>query len=128
MGRERELGDLAAAWAGAVGGRPGMVLIAGEAGIGKTRLAQAVAELAGATGAMVVQARCYEAERSLFLQPLGRGGAAAAMALPPARVGAAAGDAAATLAELVPDLRRLLALEGYERAPAELERRGRSRP
>src|SRR5215218_5045767 len=72
---------------------------------------------------MVVQARCHEAERSLFLQPLAEAVRAAAMALPPARVGAAAGDAAATLAELVPDLRRLLALEGYERAPAELERR-----
>jgi hypothetical protein len=123
VGRERELGDLAAAWAGAVGGRPGMVLIAGEAGIGKTGLARAVAGLAGATGGMVAQARCYEAERSLFLQPLAEAVRAAALALPPGRVGVAAGDAAATLAELVPDLRRLLALEGYERAPAELERR-----
>jgi predicted ATPase len=59
------------------------VLIAGEAGIGKTRLAQAVAELAGATGGMVVQARCYEAERSQFLQPLAEAVRAAALALPP---------------------------------------------
>jgi DNA-binding SARP family transcriptional activator len=58
VGREGELGDLAGAWAGAVGGRPGLVLIGGEAGIGKTRLAQAVAELAGATGGLVAQARC----------------------------------------------------------------------
>jgi DNA-binding SARP family transcriptional activator len=58
VGREGELGDLAGAWAEAVGGRPGLVLIGGEAGIGKTRLAQAVAELAGATGGLVAQARC----------------------------------------------------------------------
>jgi len=100
-----------------------VVLVLGEAGIGKTRLVEAVAELAGATGGLVVQARCYEAERSLFLQPVAEAVRAAALALPPGRVAAAAGDAAGTLAELVPDLRRLLDLPGYERAPAELQRR-----
>jgi DNA-binding SARP family transcriptional activator/tetratricopeptide (TPR) repeat protein len=123
VGRAAELGDLERAWEGAVAGRPQLALIAGEAGIGKTRLAQAVAELASATGGLVVQARCYEAERSLFLQPLAEAVRAAALACPPARVAVAAGDAAGTLAELVPDLRRLLDVPGYERTPAELERR-----
>ena len=123
VGREVEFAELAAAWKEAVGGRPGVVLVLGEAGIGKTRLVGAVAELAGATGGLVVQARCYEAERSLFLQPVAEAVRAAALALPPGRVAAAAGDAAGTLAELVPDLRRLLDLPGYERAPAELQRR-----
>ena len=100
-----------------------MLLVVGEAGIGKTRLVQAGAGLAGATGGLVVQARCYEAERSLFLQPLAEAVRAVALALPPGRVGAAAGDAAGTLAELVPDLRKLLDLPAYERAPAELQRR-----
>ena len=81
-----------------------MVLVRGGGGDRKTRLVQAVAELAGATGGLVVQARCYEAERSLFLQPVAEAVRAAALALPPGRVGAAAGDAAGTLAELVPDL------------------------
>ena len=123
VGREVEFAELAAAWKEAVGGRPGVVLVLGEAGIGKTRLVEAVAELAGATGGLVVLARCYEAERSLFLQPVAEAVRAAALALPPGRVAAAAGDAAGTLAELVPDLRRLLDLPGYERAPAELQRR-----
>jgi DNA-binding SARP family transcriptional activator len=123
VGREVEFAELAAAWKEAVGGRPGVVLVLGEAGIGKTRLLEAVAELAGATGGLVVRARCYEAERSLFLQPVAEAVRAAALALPPGRVAAAAGDAAGTLAELVPDLRRLLDLPGYERAPAELQRR-----
>jgi DNA-binding SARP family transcriptional activator len=123
VGREGELADLAAAWEGAVEGRPSMVLVAGEAGIGKTRLVQVVAGLAGRTGGLVVQARCYEAERSLFLQPVAEAVRAAALALPPERVGAAAGEAAGTLAELVPELRRLLGLGAYERAPAELQRR-----
>ena len=123
VGREAELGELAGRWEAAAGGRPGMVLVAGEAGIGKTRLVQALAGLATATGGLVVQARCYEAERSLFLHPLAEAVRAAALALPPARLAAAAGDAAGTLAELVPELARLLDLGPYERAPAELERR-----
>jgi DNA-binding SARP family transcriptional activator len=123
VGREGELADLARAWEGAVGGQPRLVLVAGEAGIGKTRLVEAAAELASATGGLVVQARCYEAERSLFLQPVAEAVRAAALALPPDRLAAAAGEAAGTLAELVPELRRLLDLPGYERAPAELERR-----
>jgi DNA-binding SARP family transcriptional activator len=123
VGREAEVASLTGRWEQAVGGRPSMVLVAGEAGIGKTRLLQVVAELAGRTGGLVVQARCYEAERSLFLQPVAEAVRAAALALAPERVGAAAGEAAGTLAELVPELRRLLGLGGYERAPAELERR-----
>jgi tetratricopeptide (TPR) repeat protein len=123
VGREAELADLARAWEAAVARRPRLVLVAGEAGIGKTRLVGALAELARATGGLVVQARCYEAERSLFLQPLAEAVRAAALTLPPARLAPAAGDAAGTLAELVPEFRRLLDLPGYERAPAELERR-----
>jgi DNA-binding SARP family transcriptional activator len=123
VGREAELADLSRAWEGAAARRPQLVLVAGEAGIGKTRLVRALAELAGATGGLVVQARCYQAERSLFLQPVAEAVRAAALALPPARLAAAAGETAGTLAELVPELRRLLDLPGYERAPAELERR-----
>jgi DNA-binding SARP family transcriptional activator len=123
VGREAELAELAGAWRAAVEGRPRMVLVVGEAGIGKTRLAQELAAEARATGGLVLEARCYEAERSLFLQPVAEVVRAAALALPPARLAAAAGDAAGTLAELVPELRELLDLPPYERAPAELERR-----
>jgi len=123
VGREGEVAELAGAWEAAVAGRPSMVLVTGETGIGKTRLIQVVAELAGRTGGLVVQARCYEAERSLFLQPVAEAVRAAALALPPERLAAAAGEAAGTLAELVPELRQLLGLGTYERAPAELERR-----
>ena len=123
VGREREVAELAAAWEAAVAGRPAMVLVAGEAGIGKTRLVEVAAGLAGRTGGLVVPARCYEAERSLFLQPVAEAVRAAALALAPERLAAAAGEAAGTLAELVPEVRRLLGLGAYERAPAELERR-----
>jgi KaiC/GvpD/RAD55 family RecA-like ATPase len=41
-----------------------VVLIVGEAGIGKTRLAEALAAEAASAGAMVLPARCYETERA----------------------------------------------------------------
>lgn len=71
----------------------------------------------------MAEARCYEAERSLFLQPLAEAVRMLALALPPERLADAAGEAAGTLAELVPDLGRILRPSPYERAVAELEYR-----
>ena len=56
-------------WPRPPAGRAATVLIVGEAGIGKTRLADELVEQARALGATVLSARCYDAERSLFLQP-----------------------------------------------------------
>ncbi|MDD7936940.1 AAA family ATPase [Actinomycetospora lutea] len=61
---------LTARWEAATRGAAALVLLAGEAGIGKTRLAGEVAALAAATGGRVASARCHAAERSLFLQPV----------------------------------------------------------
>ena len=51
-------------------GGSGLVMIIGEAGIGKTALAEDLAADADTDGATVLRTRCYEAERSLFLQPI----------------------------------------------------------
>ena len=69
-GREAETAALRQAWGRAVGGDPGLVMVIGEAGIGKTALAEDLATDAADTGATVLRTRCYEAERSLFLQPV----------------------------------------------------------
>jgi DNA-binding SARP family transcriptional activator/tetratricopeptide (TPR) repeat protein len=84
-GRAAETRRLAAAWRAAVAGRPALVLISGEAGIGKTRLAAEALTLAGRSG-VVLSARCYAAESSLFLQPFADALGQHAAAAPPALV------------------------------------------
>jgi DNA-binding SARP family transcriptional activator len=69
-GRESELAALRVAWRRAADREASLVLIVGEAGIGKTALAEVLAAEIGADGATVLRARCYETERSLFLQPV----------------------------------------------------------
>ncbi len=69
-GRDGEAGALRRAWDRAVAGGSGLVMIIGEAGIGKTALAEDLAADADQDGATVLRTRCYEAERSLFLQPI----------------------------------------------------------
>jgi predicted ATPase len=62
VGRRRELDALAAWLAAGRGGRGRLVLCSGEAGIGKTRLAQELSGIALAGGTGVVWGRCVEAE------------------------------------------------------------------
>jgi DNA-binding SARP family transcriptional activator len=123
VGRTRELADLSHAWTDAVAGRPSLVLLAGEAGIGKTRLAAEAIRLAEGTGGAVLQARCFEAERSLFLEPVVDALRAVVVSTPPDAVRTLVGDSAAALGELVPEVRTILRPLPTERASPEIERR-----
>ncbi|MYS90501.1 MULTISPECIES: ATP-binding protein [Streptomyces] len=62
VGREAERARLAAVWSAAVSGRAQLVLVSGEAGVGKTRL---VSEMHAQAGAVTVAARAYPAEGSV---------------------------------------------------------------
>jgi len=60
LGRARELADLRAALEESAAGRGGLVMLTGEPGIGKTRLAIVVSELAAADGHRVAWARGWD--------------------------------------------------------------------
>ena len=60
VGRERELAELRAGLSDAIAARGRLFLIAGEPGIGKTRLAAALDAAAVDAGARVCWARCWE--------------------------------------------------------------------
>lgn len=123
VGREDELAALVRCWDEASRGAPSCVLVVGETGIGKTRLVDVLASDVRATGASVVAARCYESEESLFLQPVVEVLRELVATLPPDLVAWAAGPSAGTLANLVPELARMLVPVTHERATPEMERR-----
>jgi DNA-binding SARP family transcriptional activator len=70
VGRQAAWEQLRLAWERAGAGAPGFVLILGEAGIGKSRLADEFVRWAGQRGATAVRARCYAAEGRLSLAPV----------------------------------------------------------
>ncbi|MGH2734002.1 MAG: ATP-binding protein [Actinomycetota bacterium] len=123
VGRSEEVAHLTSAWEQATWAQRSLVLITGEAGIGKTRLAAEIVSVAQATGGLVLHARCYEAERSLFLQPLCDALRTAAVSLPPDVLREVAGERAGTLAELVPEIGFVLRPLDYGRATPDIERR-----
>jgi DNA-binding SARP family transcriptional activator len=61
IGRDRELAELSELLSASLAGRGSVVLIAGEPGIGKSRLAETVARQAQRQGARVAVGRCWEA-------------------------------------------------------------------
>ncbi|MFN8492536.1 MAG: AAA family ATPase [Caldilineaceae bacterium] len=70
VGRQHEWQTLQARWRLALRGQPQFVLIAGEAGIGKTRLAEELLNWAQHHGFGTVRARCYAAEGRLTYAPI----------------------------------------------------------
>ncbi len=62
VGREREMDDLRAGLDDALSGRGRLLLLMGEPGIGKTRMADELTTYARLRGAQVLVGRCYEGE------------------------------------------------------------------
>lgn len=60
LDRGRELAELRSAFEDALGGHGRLLLLTGEPGIGKSRLADELAEYAAGRGAMVLWGRCWE--------------------------------------------------------------------
>ncbi|MGH7699098.1 MAG: ATP-binding protein [Gemmatimonadales bacterium] len=65
IGREREFSVLYDAWLGARRRTPGIVVLTGDPGLGKTTLANAFVSACQLEGAVVARAQAYDAEREL---------------------------------------------------------------
>jgi predicted ATPase/DNA-binding SARP family transcriptional activator len=104
VGRGKEHARLIRCWTVSRQGETGLTLIAGEAGVGKTRLAREVLRCVAAEGAKVLSGRCYEFEGEVGYQPVAE---ALRMALPPADPvwDALSPVWRAELAHLLPELR-----------------------
>ncbi len=70
VGRVQEVGVLRAAWRSAAAGRPGVVLVRGSPGVGKSRLVTEVTETARRAGAVVATAHCFATSGRLALAPV----------------------------------------------------------
>lgn len=121
VGRGGELATLRELWVHAVAGTPGLAVITGEAGIGKSALVERCADEPRRTGALVLAVTCFEAERSLHLAPLVQAVRTIVRTVRPADIRELAGSRLGTLAQLVPELTDLTGPVDYIRASPELE-------
>src|SRR2546423_13408015 len=108
MGRDRELARLVARLGDVSGGRGGLVLLAGESGIGKTRLAEEAAAIAEREGAFVLWGRCFEGEWAPPYAPLAEALGPHVAVAGREELRADLGSGAAVLAQLVPGIRDVL--------------------
>jgi serine/threonine protein kinase/predicted ATPase len=70
VGRTLEWTQLMAAWLSTIAGRSQLLLLSGEAGIGKTRLAEALLTEVGQQGNATAIARCYAVEGEMAYTPI----------------------------------------------------------
>jgi class 3 adenylate cyclase len=103
VGREDELGRLHQRWKEAGAGERRLVLLGGEPGVGKTRLATELAHSLRAEGALVLAGRCDE-DLGVPYQPLVEALRHYLAHVSPLRLGRHAGE----LSRLLPDLAQLV--------------------
>ncbi|MGE3596702.1 MAG: AAA family ATPase, partial [Dehalococcoidia bacterium] len=108
VGREAELSVLIAALDAAAAGRGGLVLVAGEPGIGKTRLAEELAAVAGRRNVRILWGRCYEGEGAPAFWPWVEVLRAALRGRDAASSRAALGSGAGSIAPLLPEVLELM--------------------
>jgi DNA-binding SARP family transcriptional activator len=107
VGRARELGALETALDEALAGRGRLALIAGEPGIGKSRLADELLATARTRGASVAVGRCWEAGGAPAYWPWVQSLRAYLRETEPDALRAQLGAGVADLAQLLPELREL---------------------
>lgn len=106
VGRRAELDRITDAIRRAVQGHGGVVLVSGEAGVGKSRLVQEAETVARREGMLALVGRCLDTDAAPPYQPLVEQIEQALRTAPPEAVRAALGENAPELAKLVPELRQ----------------------
>jgi DNA-binding winged helix-turn-helix (wHTH) protein/tetratricopeptide (TPR) repeat protein len=105
VGRVVEIDRLRQALAKAVAGRGRICLLSGWPGMGKTRLAQELATIAGAQGVRVLEGRCFDGEGVPPFWPWQQIARGLIRQHPPEQLAALVGDGAGDLVKLIPELR-----------------------
>jgi DNA-binding winged helix-turn-helix (wHTH) protein/tetratricopeptide (TPR) repeat protein len=108
VGRERERAELRAALGDARNGRGRLVLVAGEPGIGKSRLCSELAAEAGEAGMTVMLGHCSEQEAVPLLPFVEILESCIVGGKDPEELRAMMGDEGPELARMLPSLRRLI--------------------
>jgi len=114
VGRDSELAALAAALEDVCAGRSRVVLLSGEPGIGKTRLAEALSTRARGRGALVAWGSCHDAGAAPPFWPWVQLIGALARRGDAPEVCAALGRGASSIAQMVPEVKDV---EGLQLAP-----------
>ncbi len=108
VGREEELAQIRESIDRAMAGSGSLVLVVGEPGIGKTRLAYQAGEHARMRGMQVLVGRCYEAEAALPYIPFVEAIREIVTDRPADALRSELGDGAPDVAKLVSDIRHRL--------------------
>ena len=108
VGRALELERLRAALADALSGRGRLVMLAGEPGIGKTRIARELVREAAGRGARVLWGRCYEREGAPPYWPWLQAIRSYVDGCDPVELRAQLGAGAMAVGEVVPEVARCL--------------------
>lgn len=108
VGRQRELTELRSALEQSISGRGQLVMVFGDAGIGKTRMVQELAVGAEAQGVRVLWGRCYDGEGAPPYWPWVQALNALLGRSDPQELRADLGAGASDVSELLPDLRDIL--------------------
>jgi len=108
VGRQREMSELRAALDNAMSGHGRLVMLAGEPGIGKTRIAQELADQARALGAQVLWGWCYEREGAPPYWPWVQPIRSYVVDTVPDRLRAVMGPGASDISDLIPEIREKL--------------------
>ncbi len=106
VGRREEMEQLKAALEGALSGRGSLVMLVGEPGIGKTRLAEEFGVYASLRGVQVLTGHCYEGEVALPYRPFTESFRQYARGRPDIDLRRELGDGAPEVAKLVSEVRQ----------------------